>query len=354
MAARSMNEILKSRMTATRQASELEASDEAYQIIFQEAPPSAKASIRELPLEQLIPFFTADIGFRPYSPEKLRAFADQLQEEGLLVRIIVRPMGQADRYEILAGHNRVNAAKLAGWQTIPAEVVEADDVRAIVIATSTNLIQRQGLSIIERGKAYKALIVAKNRQGYRSDRTEATSGENRQKYSARSLVAEFFGVSEYEIRKLIKLTYLIPELLDILEQNRNGSISPAPTSSQTMTRIRNRLLWRYVPLRGISSIKPLYSTSSEPVHPQLRTGSRFSPHGGRRGQSRKSVSPRRQRRFPSTEKDSRHTLRNLKARQNWKNFSWNSCDRGLPETETAGLVLWLSKLHMQRGSTLEI
>ena len=66
-------------------------------------------------------------------------------------------------------HNRVAAAKLAGWTTIPAEVVEADDARAIVIATSTNLIQRQGLSTIERGKAYKALLDAKNRQGYRSE-----------------------------------------------------------------------------------------------------------------------------------------------------------------------------------------
>ena len=219
MAARSMNEILKSRMSATRQASELETSDEAYLRIFQEEPASVKASIRELPLEQLVPFFTADIGFRPYSPEKLRAFAGQLQEEGLLVRIIVRPMGHADRYEILAGHNRVNAAKLAGWQTIPAEVVEADDVRAIVIATSTNLIQRQQLSIVERGKAYKALLGAKNRKGERFDLKPITSGENRPTYSARALVAEFFGVTEYEIRKLIKLSSMIPELLDVLEQN---------------------------------------------------------------------------------------------------------------------------------------
>ena len=113
----------------------------------------------------------------------------------------------------------VGAAKLARWTTIPAEVVEADDARAIVVATSTNLIQRQGLTIIERGKAYKALLDAKNRQGYRSDMQSQTSGDSRQKYSARALVAEFFGVTEYEIRKAIKLTQLIPELADILEDN---------------------------------------------------------------------------------------------------------------------------------------
>ena len=211
-----MNDMLKRRMAATQQASELQTSDEAYQQIFREKAPVGAAQLCDLPLDKLVAFFTADIGFRPYSKEKLAALAEQLQEDGLFVRIIVRPMA-AEIYEILSGHNRVAAAKLAGWSTIPAEVVEADDTRAIVIATSTNLIQRQGLSIIERGKAYKALLDAKNRQGYRSDMENGTSGDSRQKYSARALVAEFFGVTEYEIRKAVKLTQLVPELADILE-----------------------------------------------------------------------------------------------------------------------------------------
>ena len=155
-------------MSATRRASELETSNEAYQKIFREVPPSSPSAIRDLPLDKLIPFFTADIGFKPYPPSKLKAFAEQLSEEGLMVRIIVRPIGDGS-YEILAGHNRANAAKLAGWAEIPAEIVEADDARAIVIATSTNLIQRQELSIIERGKAYRALLGAKSRQGMRTD-----------------------------------------------------------------------------------------------------------------------------------------------------------------------------------------
>ena len=232
MARAGMNDLLKKRMTASQQASELQASDEAYEKIFREMPPPAPVQICSLPLDKLVPFFTADIGFRPYTPSQLEAFAEQLKEEGFLVRIIVRPSAE-DSYEILAGHNRTSAAKLAGWVEIPAEIVEADDARAIVIATSTNLIQRQNLSIIERGKAYKALLDAKNRQGYRSDMVNKTSGdshqksssrnmaetsgENRQKYSARALVAEFFGVTEYEIRKAIKLTYLIPALQNILE-----------------------------------------------------------------------------------------------------------------------------------------
>lgn len=227
-----VNDLVKRRMSATHQASELETSNEAYQKIFREGPPPSPVAIRDLPLDKLSPFFTADIGFKPYPPSKLKAFAEQLNEEGLMVRVIVRP-AQDDAYENLAGHNRVNAAKLAGWTMIPAEIVEADDARAIVIATSTNLIQRQELSIIERGKAYRALLGAKSRQGMRtdlmrttsgenqpkSDTPNGTSGENQLKYSARALVAEFFGVTEYEIRKAVKLTCLIPELADILENN---------------------------------------------------------------------------------------------------------------------------------------
>ena len=103
-----------------------------------------------------------------------------------MVRIIVRPIALEGSYEILTGHNRVGAAKLAGWDVIPAEIVEADDARAIVIATSTNLIQRQELSIVERGKAYRALLDAKNRNGQRNAFEKETFGDNRQRYNARN------------------------------------------------------------------------------------------------------------------------------------------------------------------------
>ena len=211
-----MGSVLKKRMGATQQASDLAESDEAYAKIFQEPVSASNRTVCNLPLNKLKPFFTADIGFKPYPPDRLAALAEQLKEDGLLVRIIARRIPDSDSYEILAGHNRVNAAKLAGWTEIPAERVDADDARAIVIATSTNLIQRQGLSIVERGKAYKALLDAKNRNGQHNAAAE-TFGENRQRYNARQLVAEFFNVSEYEIRKAMKLTQLIPELLDLLE-----------------------------------------------------------------------------------------------------------------------------------------
>lgn len=211
-----MKDLLKQRMSAAQQVSEMEIGNRAYESLIDPLPVVA-STIRELPVDKLRPFFTTDIGFHPYPPEKLRAFAQQLLEQGLLERIIVRSIPDSDEYEILAGHNRTAAWRMAGHDTISAEVVVANDARAIIIATATNLLRRQELTIIERGKAYKAMLEAKRRQGERTDL--GTSGENRQKFLTREIVADFFGVTEYEIRKAVKLAGLIPPLADILEND---------------------------------------------------------------------------------------------------------------------------------------
>lgn len=217
MAKKSMDDLLKRRMSAAQQASELEVGNEAYETMFQAKADAAVPRFCELPINSLCPFRTADIGFHPYPPEKLRAFSQQLAEQGIYERIIVRPVPNSEQYEILAGHNRTRAWRLTGHSTIPAEVVEADDARAISIAVATNLLRRQDLTIIERGKAYKAMLDAQKCQGTRTD--IRTSGENRQKFLTREIVADFFGVTEYEIRKAIKLAALIPPLADILENS---------------------------------------------------------------------------------------------------------------------------------------
>ena len=217
MSRQNMKALLKNRINATQQSSERQLADDAYAQIFLKPAPVSLSRFCDLPIDKLRPFFTADIGFHPYPPSKLKAFSEQLAQDGLFERVIVRPISGDDNYEILAGHNRTNAGKLADWETIPCEIVEADDERAITIAIATNLMRRQDLTIIERGQAYKTLLDTKNQQGYRSD--IVTSGENRQKYSARQIVAEFFGVTEYEIRKAIKLTQLIPQLAQILEHD---------------------------------------------------------------------------------------------------------------------------------------
>ena len=215
MAKRDMNDLLKRRMSATQQAAEVTVGDEAYEVLFQGKLASSASKFCDLPLDRLRPFFTADIGFHTYPQEKLKAFSQQLAEQGIYERIIVRPIPESEDYEILAGHNRTEAWRLTGHATIPAEVVDADDARAVSIAVATNLLRRQDLTIIERGKAYKAVLDAEKRQGSRTD--IGTSGENRQKFLTREIVADFFGVTEYEIRKAIKLAGLIGPLADILE-----------------------------------------------------------------------------------------------------------------------------------------
>ena len=210
-----MNDLLKKRMSATQQAAEIVMGDEAYETLFRGAPAPETSRFCDLPIDRLHPFFTADIGFHPYPPEKLKAFSQQLAEQGIYERVIVRPIPDSNDYEILAGHNRTRAWQMTGHDMIPAEVVSADDARAVSIAVATNLLRRQDLTIIERGKAYKAVLDAEKQQGARTD--IGTSGENRQKFLTREIVADFFGVTEYEIRKAIKLAGLIEPLADILE-----------------------------------------------------------------------------------------------------------------------------------------
>ena len=220
--------MLKNRMLATQQASELEVGNAAYETLFQTPSNAPQPKVCKLPISKLHPFFTADIGFKPYSASKLQALAEHMAAEGQLERIIVRSIPYRDEYEILAGHNRTNAGRLNNWSEIEAEIVDADDERATTIAIATNLLRRQDLTIIERGQAYKALLEAQRRQGFRSDIQTSgeirqkfdsgTFGEIRQRYSARKIVAEFFGVTEYEIRKAIKMTQLISELQEILEE----------------------------------------------------------------------------------------------------------------------------------------
>lgn len=214
-----MSAMLKNRMIATQQASELEVGNAAYETIFQSPSNVYQPKVCKLPISKLRPFFTADIGFKAYPTAKLKALAEHMAAEGQLERVIVRAIPHRDEFEILAGHNRTNAGKLNAWSEIEVEIVEADDERATTIAIATNLLRRQDLTIIERGQAYKTLLNAKNRNGQHNiSSDETTFGEVRQRYNARAIVAEFFGVTEYEIRKAIKMTLLIPELQGIIEE----------------------------------------------------------------------------------------------------------------------------------------
>lgn len=195
------------------------AEDQAYEVLFGgKLPPTQRKRTANLPIAQLCAFRTANIGFKPYSEENLRALADDIAANGLLEAIKVRPFG--DRYEILSGHNRVAACKLLGWTEILADIEPVDDDRAIVIATVTNLQRRQGLLPSERGWAYRALLDAQKRQGKRNDLINHTCGQNDHMLKTRDTVAAFFGVDVNQLRRMIRLTYLIGSLLEAVDDRR--------------------------------------------------------------------------------------------------------------------------------------
>ena len=167
-------------------------------------------NITEIELSKLV--------HHPQNPRKdlgdLTELTDSIKASGIMQNLTVVP--ESDHYLVVIGNRRMEAAKLAGWTDIPATVMTVNDQRAISIAIATNLLRRQDLTIIERGKAYKALLDARNRCGQRNAAVE-TFGDNRQRYNARKIVAEFFGVTEYEIRKAVKLAQLILPLAEIVE-----------------------------------------------------------------------------------------------------------------------------------------
>lgn len=195
--------------------------DEAFEGLFGTMPATSSKprSTAKISLEQLHPFFTSNIGFKPYSEENLKMLADDIAENGLMENIKVRPC-RTGGYEILSGHNRVNACKMLGMDSISVDIEYVDDARAIVIATVTNLQRRQNLLPSERGWAYRALLDAYRQQGKRSDLVNATCGEIHHKLKARERVACFFGVGVNDVRQTVRLTYLIPPLLDAVDERK--------------------------------------------------------------------------------------------------------------------------------------
>lgn len=195
--------------------------DEAFEGLFGTMPATSSKprSTAKISLEQLHPFFTSNIGFKPYSEENLKMLADDIAENGLIENIKVRPC-RTGGYEILSGHNRVNACKMLGMDSISVDIEYVDDARAIVIATVTNLQRRQNLLPSERGWAYRALLDAYRQQGKRSDLVNATCGEIHHKLKARERIACFFGVGVNDVRQTVRLTYLIPPLLDAVDERK--------------------------------------------------------------------------------------------------------------------------------------
>ena len=167
--------------------------------------------IVSLDIRLLVP--PPDDPFKHYSEAKLRELAESISKVGLLEPVIVRP-AEGGQYEILSGKNRTNAARKNGEKKIRAIVKDADDIEAVMIITEANLKHREMLQPSEKGWAYRLQVEAIKKQGERNDLAPV---QIEQKLS-RKIVAEINEVKDSEIQRYIRLTYLIPELLELVDE----------------------------------------------------------------------------------------------------------------------------------------
>lgn len=156
--------------------------------------------------------------FKVDDDEKMQELVESIKANGVLSPVLIRPTGM-DTYEMISGHRRLHAAQLAGLTAIPSIIREMTDDEAVIAMVDAN-IQREELLPSEKAFAYKMKMDAMKHQG---DRTDITSGQNGQKSAgsvSRDLLADQVGESSKQIQRYIRLTELIPELLEYLDLKR--------------------------------------------------------------------------------------------------------------------------------------
>lgn len=158
-----------------------------------------------------------------------------IKERGLIQPIIVRPI-EDNLYEMVSGHRRKRAFELAGLKSIPAKVVELTRDEAILVMVDSNL-QREVILPSEKAKAYKMRLDAMKRQGRRSDLTSNPVGGKLKGIKSAGIIGEQSGDSQTQVRRYIRLTELIPEMLDLVDEGKVAmrpavEISYLPKESQ--------------------------------------------------------------------------------------------------------------------------
>lgn len=169
--------------------------------------------VREISLSELHPF--EGHPFRVVDDEDMAKTVESVREFGVLTPAIVRPDPDGG-YEIVSGHRRHRASELAGKETMPVIVRNLDDDAAIILMVDANL-QRETILPSERAFAYRMKLDAIKHQGARSDLTSVQVG---QKLNAREQIAQDSGDSTGQVRRYIRLTELIPELLDMVDEKK--------------------------------------------------------------------------------------------------------------------------------------
>ncbi|WP_443715756.1 ParB/RepB/Spo0J family partition protein [Ruminococcus bromii] len=190
-------------------------------------------NVTEIPLSQILDF--PDHPYQVKDDECMNNLVSSIKERGLIQPIIVRPI-EDNLYEMVSGHRRKRAFELAGLKSIPAKVVELTRDEAILVMVDSNL-QREVILPSEKAKAYKMRLDAMKRQGQRSDLTSRPMGDKLNNKRAGEILGEVVGESERQVQRYIRLTELIPEMLDLVDEGKVAmrpavEISYLPKESQ--------------------------------------------------------------------------------------------------------------------------
>ena len=179
-----------------------------------------REQVQQIPIGELFPF--KNHPFKVLDDEAMTRTVESIAQYGVLAPLIARPRPDGDGYEIISGHRRQYAAKLAGLDTLPVIVRQMSDDAAVILMVDSNL-QREHILPSERALAYKMKLEAIKNQGARSDLTSAQVGR---KLEAADIVGQEAGDSRNQVRRFIRLTNLIPELLDMVDEKKI-SFNPA-------------------------------------------------------------------------------------------------------------------------------
>jgi len=179
-----------------------------------------REQVQQIPIDALHPF--TNHPFKVLDDEAMTRTVESIAQYGVLAPLIARPRPDGDGYEIISGHRRQYAAKLAGLETLPVIVRNMDDDAAVLLMVDSNL-QRETILPSERAFAYKMKLEALKNQGARSDLTSRQVGE---KLWSVSQVSADANESERQVHRFIRLTNLIPELLDMVDEKKI-SFNPA-------------------------------------------------------------------------------------------------------------------------------
>lgn len=204
----------------------------------EERQADAQERVQSLPLDKLEPF--PNHPFKVIDDDKMLETVESIKERGVLVPILVRPKNDGN-FEIVSGHRRHHASQLAGLTEIPAIVREMDDDTAILLMVDSNL-QREELLPSEKAFAYKMKLDAMKRQGQRTDLTCARIAHKFDGMKSRDILAEEVGESKDQVRRYIRLTYLVTDLLDRVD-NKTMAFTDVVTIDEERIDLIRTVFW---------------------------------------------------------------------------------------------------------------